>query len=664
MFIEKSKIQNAAYPLAAFFIIASVLIDGFIFSYRVEAIWLVNILSILVVAFIKGFKAGTILSITITISHIFFNIILFSNHHLLNTIFFSVFFLFISIVFSYLVDELHKKIYIFESFHQSSNAMFWLRFITPEKVHVTEGIARLYGFPRSDFAGNPKLWIENINNEDIHKVKEHEKKYMSGHNSRAEFRIKTKDGDVRWIESYANPIKNSKGKIIMVCGSVIDVTSKKELETKMEYMAYHDAITGLKNRYKLEEDLIRVCKEAPEKNECFSVLFIEVGRHKEINDTIGHNSGDELLQQVGVNLHSLLDQSSYLYRYISQDFVVILQDSSKEATERKVNEIIQRFSNPVTLASGREVYLTPKIGVAYCPDVDLNPEYIMTAASIACATAKKSDVSSYAFYNEHLRNESNRKLAIEDDLQKVIENKELALYYQAKVDLKTNTIVGVESLLRWQHPTGLISPLSFIPIAEYSGAIVPIGEWVIEEACQQGKKWFDDGIKISVSVNVSVIQLKDKLFVQTLQDILNRTNFPAELLILEITESVIISGNEMIEALLELKELGIKLSLDDFGTGFSSLSVLLDLPIDEIKIDRSFVVDMHQSEEKKKLLRNIIKIGKDLHITTVVEGVETLEDVTVLSEENCDIGQGYWFLRPIPADQLNFNELHFKVKSK
>ncbi|OZM58020.1 hypothetical protein CIB95_00090 [Lottiidibacillus patelloidae] len=657
MVLEKLKLKAIAYPLSALFILASIIIDGFIFENRVEAIWMANILSILVVAYIRGFKSGIIISGMVTGSHVLFSILIFSDTSLINTVFFAVFFFTISVLFCYLVDIVQRRVNILEAFRKSPNAMFWVRLFNPERVFVAEGIARLYGADQKDFEENPDFWFENVVKEDKDRVKAHETKYLNGENSKIEFRIRLNNGETRWIESYAIPIINKSGKPFMVCGSVIDITSKKEAEVKLEYMAYHDSISGLKNRFKLEEDLHETCLNAKEGNEGFSLLFLDVGRLKEINDTLGHNSGDQLLKEVGKRLIDLLGIQSYLYRYISQEFIILLRNTNREKTESIVNDIITCLSNPVTLLNGREVYLTPKIGIVCSNEVEeLKPEYLITAASLACVSSKKTNAGAYVYYNFTLRNASNRTLLLEDRLQKVLANNELEMYYQAKVNLMKQNIVGVEALLRWNDKSeGFISPMEFIPIAENNGTIIQIGKWVLEEACQQAKKWFDEGHPITVSVNVSVIQFKHINFVQTVKDALLKTKLPPQYLILEITESLLISPDETIEVFHELKELGVKISLDDFGTGYSSLSVLVNLPIDELKIDRSFVIDMMRSEKKRSIIKNIIKLGNDLNISTVAEGIETEDDLSFLKGELCELGQGYLFLKPVPANELIFD---------
>jgi diguanylate cyclase (GGDEF)-like protein/PAS domain S-box-containing protein len=454
MVLDKLKLKAIAYPLSALFIIASIIIDGFIFENRVEAIWMANILSILVVTYIKGFKSGIIISGIVTGSHILFSILVFSNKTLINTVFFAVFFFAISVLFCYLVDIVQRRVNILEAFRQSPNAMFWVRLFNPEKVFVAEGIARLYGVNQKDFERSSTFWMENIVNEDLDKVKAHERKYLNGENSKIEFRLALNNGEKRWIESYAIPIRNQSGKPFMVCGSVIDITSKKEAEIELEYMAYHDAISGLKNRFKLEEDLNRTCIDAKENNGGFSLLFLDVGRLKEITDTVGHNAGDRLLKEVGNRLINLLGIHGNFYRYISQEFIILLKDTNREKTESIASDIINCLSKPVTLSNGREVFLTPKVGIVCSNEVDeLVPEYLITAASLACASVKSTGVTPYVYYNATLRNASNRSLLLEDKLQNVLANNELDIYYQGKVNLSTNKIVGVEALLRWNDPS-------------------------------------------------------------------------------------------------------------------------------------------------------------------------------------------------------------------
>lgn len=414
-------------------------------------------------------------------------------------------------------------------------------------------------------------------------------------------------------------------------------------------LAFCDSLTGLNNRTSFKRDLDKAISQSRQRNLMVAVLLIDLDHFKNINDTLGHPVGDLVLKETAGRIKKTLSEKEKLYRLGGDEFIVVLTETTRDRCVSVSEMILREFSLSFLLVN-HEITITPSIGISSFPDNGHNGETLFKTADAAMYLAKESGRNKFRFYDSQLNEIMIRKVKLENELRKAIDRNELKLFYQPKVNLYTREISGMEALLRWEHPElGAIPPLEFIPIAEETGQIVAIGEWVLREACRQSRAWQEEGfMNLALSVNVSVRQFQHSDFVQTVQNIIMETDIDPQLLELEITESIMQNVDESVEVLNRLRELNIKTAIDDFGTGYSSLHILKNLPIDTIKIDKSFIRDINAASEQS-LVKSIIDMGKNLKLTVVAEGVEHEHQAELLANYHCEFGQGYLFLKPVNA---------------
>lgn len=434
-----------------------------------------------------------------------------------------------------------------------------------------------------------------------------------------------------------------------------DITLRKQSEERLQFLANHDALTHLPNRMLLQERIEQGLLRAKRSHGKLAVLFIDLDRFKVINDTLGHQTGDMLLQEAARRLKECLRVSDTVARQGGDEFVVLVEDFADTqyltAVARKIMNVL---AQPFILLN-QELYISASIGISIYPEDGVDLFSLLKNADVAMYRAKESGKNTFHFYAAESNVHSMERLALENSLRRALERKEFVLHYQAKTSLRTGKIIGAEALLRWQHPElGLIKPADFIPLAEETGLIIPIGAWVLEQACREASRWREiTGNSIRVGVNLSARQFREDGLHQTIANALAQSGLTADCLELEITESMIMQNAERAASLLQhFRELGTHVLIDDFGTGYSSLGYLKHFPIDSLKIDRSFVRDIPQDSDDMAITQAIIALARSLNIKVVAEGVENREQLRFLHSQGCDLMQGYIFSMPLIADEF------------
>ncbi len=477
---------------------------------------------------------------------------------------------------------------------------------------------------------------------------------QAGEQWQGELLNKHKEGHLFWERAQISPLRNDQGKITHYIGVKEDITIQKGYEKQLEYQASHDALTGLANRILLLDRLDQAIRYAQRSQRQVAVLLLDLDRFKVINDTLGHAAGDAVLCQVADRLKSAVRDTDTVARFGGDEFIVLLTEVCNEQDLVRIMQKIMKVLKEPHQIEERHLVLAASIGVSTFPKNSSEPEHLIRFADIAMYQSKKSG-RAFSFYSDEMDSFGLDTLDLEHDLHGALQRQEFCLHYQPKIDLKTGTISGCEALIRWQHPRlGMVSPDQFIPLAEQTSLIVPIGAWVLEEACRQGLAWQASGIApIQIAVNLSARQFRQGDLASTVNTILGKTELDPSLLELELTESMIMDNpQEAQTALVALKNLGVSLSLDDFGTGYSSLNYLSRFPVDHLKIDQSFIRDIGTSDARTAVVSSIIDIAHNLQLTAIAEGVETTEQLAFLITNGCDAMQGYLFSKPLPAGEF------------
>ncbi|GGM42022.1 hypothetical protein GCM10011351_30120 [Paraliobacillus quinghaiensis] len=435
--------------------------------------------------------------------------------------------------------------------------------------------------------------------------------------------------------------------LMVIVRQLVVMGKNKKLASEYMYLAYHDSLTGLKNRTAFINELIHIMHKAKIAEHPVALLMMDLDRFKDINDTLGHHIGDCVLKEAAIRLKKNLNNNAKVYRIGGDEFVIVLPGSSKTDCIDAANTILDMFHQPFFIGY-HEISVTPSIGISMYPTDGLDYQELLKYADAAMYVAKEKG-DRYHLFDADLNISITRKMTIEVELRKAIDKNQFVLFYQPKINLNTGAMIGFEALLRWNHPQlGSVSPEEFIPIAEETGQINTIGEWVIRTACIENKDWQDkDFSDLSVSVNVYAKQFEQGNFVAKLESILKETGFSAQFLELEITESIMQDTCDLLEVLKGIGELGVKTTIDDFGTGQSSLHILKELPVNTIKIDKSFI-DHIENMRNMSIIKTMIDMGNNLNLEVVAKGIETEEQLKALVNLGCEYGQGYLFSKPEP----------------
>ena len=533
-------------------------------------------------------------------------------------------------------------------------------------LQVNHSLCEIFGYTERELLG--ASFQEVTHKDEIAIIRVHFDQLVSGNlNSyQAEQRYNHKQGHDVWVLLGVSVVRDTQGSPLHLIFQIQDITNRKRAEEQLIHDAFHDALTGLPNRALFADHVKMAIQRSKRNNEkLFAILFLDLDRFKVINDSLGHLVGDQLLVGIARRLEGCLRPGDTVARLGGDEFTILLEDLAETEDAIEVAERVQEAVSQSFNIGGHEVFTTASIGIAPSTPIYNNAEDILRDADTAMYRAKSLGKKRHEVFDRVMHDRAMRLLQLETDLRRAVDREEFVLHYQPIVSLATGKIAGFEALVRWQHPeVGFIPPDEFISIAEETGLIIPIGKWVLNEACRQMSKWTRDyqpDGTLTMSVNLSGKQFTQPDLTGQVADILTETGLPAKCLKLEITESMVMENiDTAVNMLTQLRELGVELSIDDFGTGYSSLSHLHRFPINTLKIDRSFVMRMTDNGENGEIVRTIITLARSLEMSVVAEGVETPMQLEQLRSLDCDYGQGYLFSRPVGTEQA----LQLLVNSK
>ncbi len=522
-------------------------------------------------------------------------------------------------------------------------------------LYISPAYQSIWGRSCESLYEKPSSWLETIHSEDINNVSQALAQGKVTGEYDIEFRIVRPDGSIRHIQQRAFPILNEAGDVYRIAGTAQDITERKEQEAHIEYLAYHDSLTALPNRLLTMDRLGHAITHATRHADVLAVLFLDLDRFKTINDSLGHQAGDLLLQQVGSRLLGVLREEDTIGRVGGDEFLILLPSINTPDDVAHVAQKLLDILSPPFMVVGHQLHVNASIGISLCPRDAVNAETLVKYADTALYLAKEQGRGVFRFFSPELDDRVHARLQLENDLRNAMHTNQLYLHYQPLMDLATGECIGTEALLRWSHPKiGLISPATFIPVAEETGLILPIGDWVLRTACLQAKKWFEAGkTNFRMAVNLSRRQLDYVDLATDIRRILDETGCPAHLLELEVTESSAMQNPEQAIVILNsLHEMGICLAIDDYGTGYSSLAYLKRFPFDRLKIDRSFIDGIPDDADDMSIVHTTIILARQLRLTVIAEGVETQAQCDFLKKHQCDEIQGYLYAKPMSSEDV------------
>jgi diguanylate cyclase (GGDEF)-like protein len=550
------------------------------------------------------------------------------------------------------LKELHISQGWLASAQRIAGVGYWQWDSITDKLEVSEQLTEMLALGNSSSFGSLDEFIDLIHPQDQEFIRN---KIVSvsqdGTASSDDYRLLTLQTETLAVHQELVRPPNS---VNIVLGTVQNITEQRESQKMIRQLAYSDALTGLASRAYFHMHLEDVIKAAHRRSERFALLFLDLDGFKDVNDSLGHDVGDMLLKEIAQRLQDAIRETDFVARLSGDEFCIMADNLSDQYDAAHVaNRCLELMNEPVNL--GKQI-IRPRcsIGIAYYPDDGEDSKSLLKAADSAMYAAKETGKHRYMYYQPEFTEKAENRLKMEQDLRLSIDNDELELHYQPQIELKTGRIIGFEALVRWNHPTrGMIPPLEFIDIAERIGFIKPLGQWVLKTACLQAMAWREMGLPhFQMAVNISSSHFQDPDFVDMVEKTLSDSDFPGSYLELEVTESVTQPTIENLSVFDSLKKMDVKIAIDDFGTGYSSLASLKHLPIDHLKIDRIFIIDMLQDQKSSILLGTIVGAAHALGQTVIAEGVEEEDQVKVLKAIGCDIIQGYYFSKPVPAHEI------------
>jgi len=559
--------------------------------------------------------------------------------------------------------QAEEKLVLAKEVFENSDEMIAITDPQAKIIDVNPAFCRITGFDREKILGEDmRIFKFTCHDHDHQFYENHARTLLEVGRWQGEIRGRRRDGQIFSSLMTINAIRDEKGEISQFVSIATDITHLRDVEERLRYLAYYDSLTGLPNRNLFQDRLQHAIHEAERNESQIALLFIDLDNFKDINDTMGHGAGDRILLQVAQRLTEEIRQSDTVAYMGGDEFTIAVGElPSTEMAATVARKVLETLSQPMHL-SPEEIYLSGSIGIALYPDDGKSVEELIKKADAATFEAKKLGRARYQFFSESLNLQVQERLAMHTSLRHALKREEFFLAFQPKLDIFKGTVSSMEALLRWQNPErGLVSPGEFIPHAEESGLIIPIGEKVLRMACSQTRLWNSLHLPpLQVAVNLSTCQFKEGNLVETVSRILEETGLESRWLELEITESAVMVQPELaIEALKRLRDMGIGITMDDFGTGYSSLSYLKRLPVDCLKIDRSFVGNVQSDSDDTEIIRAIIAMAHRLNLKVIAEGVETREQLEFLRGEGCEEIQGYYFARPMPAkDFVDWLQAH------
>ena len=527
---------------------------------------------------------------------------------------------------------------------------------------ATASVDRIFGYSLDEILERG-CWRCYVHPDDLPEFDRNITNLAPGQRSECELRILAKDGATRHIRAYSMVVEAEDAQHRhRLYGACQDITERKQAEERIEFMAHHDALTGLPNRILLRDRFGHALAMAARSQSRVAMLFIDLDNFKRVNDTLGHAAGDQLLLEVVTRLSRCTRESDTICRQGGDEFILLLNDiPDLETVERIASDILSHLAEPVEI-NDHALNTSCSIGVAIFPEDGSDFDSLLQKADTAMYNAKDTGRNTYRFFDAQMNRQAHEHLLLQNRLHQALFRDEFSLHYQPQLEIDSGRVVGVEALLRWQSPElGEVAPARLIPVAEDSGLIVPLGAWALEEACRQAQAWRQAGWPdLSMSVNLSALQFRRAGLIETVAGALDRSGLPSHLLELELTESILLQDVENnLESVRQLKALGVRLSIDDFGTGYSSLSYLKRFAVDRLKIDRSFVRDVNLDPDNAAIVRAVIQLARSLRLGIIAEGVETQEQLAFLRDEGCQEVQGFLYSRPLaPANLETFLREH------